>query len=29
MLDISPDGSFLNTFSDMDLEVYVQRRGGL
>jgi len=29
MLDVSPDGSFLNTFSDMDLEVYVQRRGGL
>ena len=33
MLDISPDSSFLSTgqhlFSDMDLEVYVQRRGGL
>ena len=29
MLDISPDGTFLNTFADMDFEVYLQRRGSL
>ena len=29
MLDISPDGTYLNTFADLDFEVYLQRRGSL
>ena len=29
MLDIHPDGTFLNTFADLDFEVYLQRRGSL
>ena len=29
MLDISPDGTFLNTFADLDFEIYLQRRSSL